>query len=138
MGDPPECRHAWGTATSGATGAIDTLRLDFRLANRSNRMPDLPTPEDIDEASRALQLGASVAELHGGLCGWLAGGGEDTAAWPARVLADPGIEGLEFAEGATAEDRQQAEARYRHHLLWLLRRFVDPAWIEERLGERVE
>lgn len=91
MGDPPECRHAWGTATSGATGVIDTLPLDFRLANRSNRMPDLPTPEDIDEASRALQLGASVAELHGGLCGWLAGGGEDTAAWPARVLADPGL-----------------------------------------------
>ena len=54
-------------------------------------MPDLPTPEDIDEASRALQLGASVAELHGGLCGWLAGGGEDTAAWPARVLADPAL-----------------------------------------------
>ena len=54
-------------------------------------MPDLPTPEDIDEASRALQLGASVAELHGGLCGWLAGGGEATAAWPARVLADPAL-----------------------------------------------
>ena len=54
-------------------------------------MPDLPTPEDIDEASRALQLGASVAELHGGLCGWLAGGGEDTAAWPARALADPAL-----------------------------------------------
>ena len=56
--------------------------------------------------------------------------------WPGNAI--PGIEGLEFAEGATAEDRQQAEARYRHHLLWLLRRFVDPAWIEERLGERVE
>lgn len=54
-------------------------------------MPDLPTPEDIDEASRALQLGASVAELHGGLCGWLAGAGEDAAAWPARVLANPGL-----------------------------------------------
>ena len=47
--------------------------------------------EHLDEASRALQLGASVAELHGGLCGWLAGGGEDTAAWPARVLADPAL-----------------------------------------------
>ena len=32
-----------------------------------------------------------MAELHGGLCGRLAGGGEDTAAWPARVLADPAL-----------------------------------------------
>ena len=51
--------------------------------------------------------------------------------WPASAI--PGIEGLEYAEGATAEDRRQAEARYRHHLLWLLRRFVDPEWIEARM-----
>lgn len=51
-------------------------------------MSPLPPVEEVAEASRALGLGASAAELHGGLCGWLAGGGEDTPAWPARVLAD--------------------------------------------------
>ena len=54
-------------------------------------MPQLPVPAEVAEASRSLGLGASAPELHGGLCGWLAGGGEDTAAWPARVLADPAL-----------------------------------------------
>ena len=49
-------------------------------------MPDLPVPAEIAEASRSLGLGASVPELHGALCGWLAGGGEDVPGWPARVL----------------------------------------------------
>ena len=51
--------------------------------------------------------------------------------WPGNAL--PGVEGLEFPEGASGEDREKAEARYRHHLLWLLRRFVDPEWIERRM-----
>ncbi|GAB3515518.1 UPF0149 family protein [Pseudoxanthomonas daejeonensis] len=54
-------------------------------------MPDFPAPDEVAEASRTLGLGATVPELHGSLCGWLAGGGEDTAAWPARVLADAGV-----------------------------------------------
>ncbi|MBO9717014.1 MAG: UPF0149 family protein [Pseudoxanthomonas sp.] len=54
-------------------------------------MPDLPSADDVTEASRALGLGATAPELHGALCGWLAGGGEDTVAWPARVLADAGV-----------------------------------------------
>ncbi|SEL63874.1 hypothetical protein SAMN05428989_2126 [Pseudoxanthomonas sp. GM95] len=51
----------------------------------------LPTPEAIDQAARSLGLGATPFELHGGLCGWLAGGGENVIAWPARVLADPAV-----------------------------------------------
>lgn len=35
-----------------------------------------------------LGLGVSPSELHGGLCGWLAGGGSDTPDWLGRVLAD--------------------------------------------------
>ncbi|WP_372018439.1 UPF0149 family protein [Pseudoxanthomonas sp. 10H] len=54
-------------------------------------MPDLPAPEEVADAGRELALGATVPELHGALCGWLAGGGEDTVAWPARVLADDGV-----------------------------------------------
>ena len=40
---------------------------------------------------RKLGQGADASELHGGLCGWLAGGGEPGPAWPARVLADPAL-----------------------------------------------
>ena len=54
-------------------------------------MPQLPTPDEVAEASRALALGSTVPELHGALCGWLAGGGEDTVAWPERVLVDAAI-----------------------------------------------
>lgn len=35
-----------------------------------------------------LALGVDASELHGALCGWLAGGGEPAADWPAKVLAD--------------------------------------------------
>jgi len=51
-------------------------------------MTDLPAVNDILQASRLLGLSASPAELHGGLCGWLAAGGADLPAWPAKVLAD--------------------------------------------------
>ena len=54
-------------------------------------MADFPAAHEIADASRALGLGATVPELHGSLCGWLAGGGEDTPAWLARVLADAAL-----------------------------------------------
>lgn len=40
---------------------------------------------------RKLGLGMDAAELHGGLCGWLAGGGEPGPGWLARVLADASL-----------------------------------------------
>lgn len=51
---------------------------------------ELPLLSDVDAESRSLSLGASPSELHGALCGWLAGGGASVNDWPARVLADPG------------------------------------------------
>lgn len=54
-------------------------------------MQQLPIAEEVAAASRELGLAASAAELHGALCGWLAGGGEDVPAWPGRVLADPAL-----------------------------------------------
>ena len=52
---------------------------------------DLPGWADVAAAADRLGLASTPAELHGGLCGWLAGGGEEAADWPARVLADPGL-----------------------------------------------
>jgi len=60
-------------------------------ALQTSDMTDLPVVNDILQASQSLGLGASPAELHGGLCGWLAAGGADLQAWPAQVLADDGL-----------------------------------------------
>ena len=54
-------------------------------------MQELPIPEEVAAASRELGLGVSPAELHGGLCGWLCGGGEDAPGWLAQVMADPAL-----------------------------------------------
>lgn len=48
----------------------------------------LPPLPDIAAAGRELRLGIDASELHGGLCGWLAGGGADDAEWLRRVLVD--------------------------------------------------
>ena len=54
-------------------------------------MASLPPIEDIALAALHAGLGADPSELHGALCGWLSGGGEDTVNWPARVLADDAL-----------------------------------------------
>ena len=55
-------------------------------------MADFPTYEDVTQASARAGLGQGASELHGGLVGWLAGGGADVPDWTARVLADPQLE----------------------------------------------
>ncbi|WP_343223496.1 UPF0149 family protein [Lysobacter sp. GX 14042] len=76
--------------------------------------PELPGLADVQAALDALQAGASAPEVHGGLCGWLAGGGAAVPEWPARVLADanlptpePGsvLDRLRVASQAQLEDR---------------------------------
>lgn len=54
-------------------------------------MAELPLIADVAEAARRSGLGMDPSELHGSLCGWLAGGGENAANWPARVLADDSL-----------------------------------------------
>ena len=54
-------------------------------------MTELPSVNDVNQASQAAGLGATAAELHGGLCGWLAAGGAPVPEWPARVLADDNL-----------------------------------------------
>ena len=80
-------------------------------------MIELPSADDVTQASQQLGLVASAAELHGALCGWLAGGGANLTAWPAAVLADVGIaaprrgdvlDRLREASAAQLEDRDFA------------------------------
>lgn len=47
----------------------------------------LPPLSEVEQACREAGLAMSASELHGGLCGWLAGGGAD-ADWLAQVLVD--------------------------------------------------
>jgi uncharacterized protein YgfB (UPF0149 family) len=53
-------------------------------------LPSAPLPGlyEIEDATRALGLGVGASELHGALCGWLAGGGSDSPRWLAQVMAD--------------------------------------------------
>lgn len=77
-------------------------------------MPDtLPSLTEVESACREAGLGVGAAELHGGLCGWIAGGGTGDN-WLARVMADdalpppaPGsaLARLQAATAAQFEDR---------------------------------
>lgn len=48
----------------------------------------LPPLQEIEAAGHERRLGLGASELHGSLCGWLAGGGADGPEWLARALAD--------------------------------------------------
>ena len=77
-------------------------------------MAELPPIADVAQASLRAGLAAEPSELHGALCGWLAGGGEQAANWPAKVLADDALpapeagtplDELRTATAAQLEDR---------------------------------
>lgn len=67
-------------------------------------MTDLPLISSVSEAIRRAGLATDASELHGALCGWLAGGGENSSAWPARVLVDDTLPGVQ--DGPLEEMRQ--------------------------------
>ena len=62
----------------------------------------LPSLDDVQASSDRLGLAVGAAELHGGLSGWLAGGGDSGPGWLARVLA---------ADGAPAPDAVLGQLR---------------------------
>ncbi|MGN0858100.1 MAG: YecA family protein [Stenotrophomonas sp.] len=68
-------------------------------------MNELPDFTAVSQQASALALASTPAELHGGLCGWLAAGGVDRHDWLAAVLADPG---LTAPETGSALDRLRA------------------------------
>lgn len=59
----------------------------------------------------------------------------DEEQWPARLQ----MHGLVWTRtDLDAETRSKTTARAEHTLRWLLKRFVDPEWIDERLAEHSE
>lgn len=69
---------------------------------------DLPAPASIEAESNRLGLATSACELHGALCGWLAGGGADAPDWLARVMADPELPAP--AQGSPLDALREATA----------------------------
>ncbi|HEY0309766.1 MAG TPA: UPF0149 family protein [Luteimonas sp.] len=68
----------------------------------------LPTLEAVDAAIRKAGLATEAPELHGALCGWIAGGGTIDAGWPGKVLADPALPPA--ARGEALDQLAQASA----------------------------
>jgi len=52
--------------------------------------------------------------------------------WNSRL----GPTGFDWQSAISTEQRQETLVRMQHALRWHLRRFVDPEWIDERLGEQ--
>lgn len=77
---------------------------------------ELPSWDDVQQMADRWKLSSSPAELHGGLCGWLAAGGADSPSWLALVLADPGLptpsEGDVFDRLRTASAEQLADMEF--------------------------
>lgn len=73
----------------------------------------LPPLADVQQSSNVLGLGATAPELHGGLSGWLAGGGDDGPGWLARVMVDDNAPSpdtvLEDMREATSEQIEDPE-----------------------------
>jgi uncharacterized protein YgfB (UPF0149 family) len=74
----------------------------------------LPAWSEAEDACRALKLGMEASELHGAVCGWLAGGGTDGDDWLAKALVDDNppavaagsaLDRLHKASAAQLEDR---------------------------------
>ncbi|GAB3098909.1 UPF0149 family protein [Lysobacter terrae] len=74
----------------------------------SPNTPDLPAPAVLEAEIRALALAVTASELHGSLCGWLAGGGSAQRDWLAKVLADPALPAV--SEGSALDVMCQASA----------------------------
>src|SRR3546814_9887221 len=70
--------------------------------------PARPPLREIDYASRCLGLGMDAPELHGALCGWLAGGGGDGPDWLGQLLVDADLPAI--VEGSALDRMAKASA----------------------------
>ena len=84
-------RHRRGAVVHCRPAASRPRALETDRMMSAQPSPVLPAFDDIEEAVRAQELGVGACELHGALCGWLAGGGADSPQWLARILADDGL-----------------------------------------------
>ncbi|QDH69148.1 UPF0149 family protein [Lysobacter alkalisoli] len=76
---------------------LSGLLVHFSLALQNHESPvsvfpeQLPALNEVDAEARHLSLAVSGSELHGSLCGWLAGGGALKPDWLSRLLLDDSL-----------------------------------------------
>ena len=101
-------------------------------------MNELPDFNAVASQAASLGLAATPAELHGGLCGWLAGGGVDRADWMAAVLADADLPAPE-AGSALAQLRAVTVAQLEDRDFGFDLLLADPgAALNDRIGALFE
>ncbi len=87
----------------------------------SEPISGLPSVSAVDAQMGRLSLPTGASELHGSLCGWLAGGGGAQADWLAKVMADDDIAmpetGSALDELRTASAAQLADRSFDFELL---------------------
>jgi uncharacterized protein YgfB (UPF0149 family) len=71
----------------------------------------LPSLQEIALESQSAGLATDPSELHGGLCGWLAGGGRNAPDWIAAVMADESL-APETPGGALSRMRAATAAQF--------------------------
>jgi len=76
----------------------------------SQNPSNLPSLPDVEKEIRELGLATPAPELHGALCGWLAGGGESSDAWLSKVLVDDQLAGV-ASGGALEALRRTSESQ---------------------------
>lgn len=77
------------------------------MSQNPSNLPSLP---DVEKEIRELGLASPAPELHGALCGWLAGGGESSDAWLSKVLVDDQLAGV-ASGGALEALRRTSESQ---------------------------
>lgn len=77
------------------------------MSQNPSNLPSLP---DVEKEIRELGLASPAPELHGALCGWLAGGGESSDAWLSKVLVDEQLAGV-ASGGALEALRRTSESQ---------------------------
>ena len=77
------------------------------MSQNPSNLPSLP---DVEKEIRELGLATPAPELHGALCGWLAGGGESSDAWLSKVLVDDQLAGV-ASGGALEALRRTSESQ---------------------------
>ena len=85
----PQCRRTATPPTTSVAEGIATLAHPCQVTVVPKAQ--LPPWSDVDAAARESGLAATPAELHGALCGWLAGGGRDDTQWLNDIFADDAL-----------------------------------------------
>src|SRR5690606_27274190 len=97
-----QCMRARAPATSRARRYTAVVHRRLRAMSEKS----LPTLSEVEQACRESGLATPAPELHGSLCGWLAGGGDAAGNCLARVMVDDSLPAP--AEGSVLARLQSA------------------------------